>query len=741
MPLTRNPESRRKRTLLIASCLLALMVAASIFQVALRAPQIPIASNLLVLALLNLNAVVFLVLLVILVRNLVKLSFERRHKVIGSRFKAKLVLTFLFLAVAPAILIFIVASNFITTSIEGWFKPQVERPLDQALEVAQAYYQNLEATAVRHGRYIARVAERDGLLAEGNRSALLQLLEEQRDRLGLAAISVIPRGGADETRVTDPVAPAALTSEPPASRVAQGLAGQEITTVTERDDGDLIQAVVPIRSGGREPLGVVVVSTHVSQRLEARLRGISQAFQDYKQLKLLKTPIKGIYVLLFMLMTLIIVVATTWFGLYLARGITDPIQVLAQGTREVSAGNLNYKVLVRADDEIGTLVDSFNQMTSDLASSKAKLEEAYLDLQAKHEEMERRRRYTETVLEAVATGVVSIDAEGRITTVNSAAERMLGVGAAVQGQPAAAVFRHPDFADIAALIGRMARRREPTVEREIHLRRDGHAVTMLASATALRGPDGADMGLVIVLDDLTELLKAQRLAAWREVAQRIAHEIKNPLTPIQLSAQRLRRRLAGDRHPEEKRLLEEATATIIEEVDGLKQLVDEFSRFARMPAPALRTTDLGRLVEAVLVLYRESYPALTLTASLAPDVPPIEVDPNQIRRAVTNLVENAVEAAGPAGEVGVELVWLPASRRARIVVEDAGPGIPPDVRERLFTPYFSTKATGMGLGLPIVHQIVADHGGAIWLEDRAPHGSRFVIELPVGVVAPAPAQV
>jgi two-component system nitrogen regulation sensor histidine kinase NtrY len=287
----------------------------------------------------------------------------------------------------------------------------------------------------------------------------------------------------------------------------------------------------------------------------------------------------------------------------------------------------------------------------------------------------------------------------------------------------------------------MARRREPTVEREVHLRRDGHAVTMVASATALKGLDGADMGMVIVFDDLTELLKAQRLAAWREVAQRIAHEIKNPLTPIQLSAQRLRRRLAGDRHPEEKRLLEEATTTIIQEVDGLKQLVDEFSRFARMPAPSLRPTDLGRLVEAVLVLYRESYPALTITASLAPDLPLIEADPNQIRRAVTNLVENAVEAVGPAGEVSVEVLWMPASRRARIVVGDAGPGIPPDVRERLFTPYFSTKATGMGLGLPIVHQIVADHGGAIWLEDGVPHGSRFVIELPVGLTAPAPAQV
>jgi two-component system, NtrC family, nitrogen regulation sensor histidine kinase NtrY len=480
----------------------------------------------------------------------------------------------------------------------------------------------------------------------------------------------------------------------------------------------------------------------VAQRLENRLRGISQAFQEYKQLKLLKNPIKGIYILLFLLMTLIIVFSATWFGLYLARGITEPIQMLAEATREVAAGNLSYKVQARADDEIGILVDSFNQMTSDLASSKSKLEEAYADLQAKHGEMEMRRSYTETVLGAVATGVVSLDPAGRITTINGAAERMLGIPASsAQGLSASVALRRPDYAEISALIARMARLGEGTVEREVHLRRDGQAITLLASATALKGPDGADMGMVLVFDDLTELLKAQRLAAWREVAQRIAHEIKNPLTPIQLSAQRLRRRLGGDGSAAEKRLLDEATGTIIQEVDGLKQLVDEFSRFARMPALALRSTDLARLLDGVCVLYRESHPALAIKSAFSTDLPPIEVDPNQIKRAVLNLVDNAVEAVGQSGEVLVETLWLAESRRARIMVTDSGPGISTEDKERLFVPYFSTKATGMGLGLAIVHQIVTDHGGSIWVEDNIPQGSRFVIELPAGRLAPAAAPV
>jgi two-component system nitrogen regulation sensor histidine kinase NtrY len=746
MPLTRrlaksDEQERRKRNLLIIGVILVLLVVATIFEVGIRAPQIPFASNLLVFALFNLNLIVFLLLLVLLFRNLVKLYFERRHKVIGARFKAKLVLTFLALALTPGILIFIIASNFITTSIEGWFKPQVERPLDQAMEVAQTYYQTLELTALRHARYMARAAEREGLVEETRREALAAYLAEQQERLGVAAVSVLNRQNQELVHVKNPVLSAVATRDTNTEHVRLALTGQEITTVRELDNGDMIQAVVPIR-GAEGATGVMVVAIHVPQRLEARLRGISQAFQEYKQLKLLKNPIKGIYILLFLLMTLIIVFSATWFGLYLARGITDPIQMLAEGTREVAAGNLKYKVQVRADDEIGILVDSFNRMTGDLAASQAKLEETYRDLQAKHAEVEQRRRYTETVLETVATGVVSLDATGRITTINGAAERLLGLPAAeIQGQPASGVFRPPEYADIATLIQRMGRQREGIVDREVHLRREGQAVVLLASATALRGPHGGYMGMVLAFDDLTELLKAQRLAAWREVAQRIAHEIKNPLTPIQLSAQRLRRRLGGDRRPEEKRLLEEATATIIQEVDGLKQLVDEFSRFARMPALTLKPTDVGRLLEGVVLLYRDSHPGLSIRAAFSSDLPLLEVDPDQIKRAVLNLVDNAVEAVSQTGEVMVEVTWLPDARRARIAVSDNGPGIAAEDKDRLFVPYFSTKPTGMGLGLPIVHQIVTDHGGSIWVEDNPPHGSRFVIELPGERVPAAPAAV
>src|SRR4029450_6756180 len=252
------------------------------------------------------------------------------------------------------------------------------------------------------------------------------------DRLALSAVTLFDRKSNEVLHVKDPAMGAAGTRAIAQGKIAQGLGGQEVTTVQELENGDMIQAVVPVRDLDREVIGSLVVSIHVAQRLENRLRGISQAFQEYKQLKLLKNPIKGIYILLFLLMTLIIVFSATWFGLSLARGITDPIAMLAEGTREVAAGNLKYKVLVRADDEIGTLVDSFNRMTGDLSASQAKAEEAYRDLHAKHTGMEQRRRYTETVLETVATGVVSLDANGHITTINGAAERL-------PGRPAGAV--------------------------------------------------------------------------------------------------------------------------------------------------------------------------------------------------------------------------------------------------------------------------------------------------------------
>ena len=734
MPLL-SDQNRRKRNLVIIAAFLLLIGGATAFDLGIFAPELPVASNIVIFALFNLNLIVLLLLILLLFRNLVKLWLERRQNVIGARFRAKLVLAFLLLSVAPAGLIFLIASNFINKSIEGWFKPQVERPLDQALAVAQTYYTNLERTGLRHGQHIARLIDRDGLLNDDRREMLASFLVEQQDLLSIGTITVVNGGGKELVHVKDPILGDLPTRDLNESQVRRGLAGQEVTTVRELTSGDLIEAVTPIwstRGGPRRVVGAVVIGTHVTERLEQKVRGISQAFLEYKQLKLLKNPIKGIYILLFLLMTLIVVFSFTWFALHLARGITGPIEQLAEGTREIAAGNLAYKVQTRGDDEIGVLVESFNRMTDDLGQSKRQLEEAYIDLQDKHTELEDRRRYMETVLEAITTGVVSFDPLGRVTTINRAAARMFGIAeAASVGQLLEEVFAAPELRDVVTLVQRARRPRSGSAAVQLHLRRGGVTQSLLAAATALRGENSEYAGAVVVFDDLTELLKAQRLAAWREVAQRIAHEIKNPLTPIQLSAQRLRRRLGwGD--DEDHRLVAECTDTIVQEVDGLRRLVDEFSRFARMPAFVPRPTDVRPLIEGVTALYRDSHPGLALTTHHPDDLPLCEVDPDHIKRAVLNLVDNAVEAIGATGgEVVVETLHLADPGRVRIVVSDTGPGIPLEDRDKLFLPHFSTKVTGMGLGLPIVSEIATEHGGTVTVEDNEPHGSRFTIELPV----------
>ncbi|MBI4012064.1 MAG: HAMP domain-containing protein [Candidatus Rokubacteria bacterium] len=725
-----DEREKRKRNLVVIAVVLFLLVTATAVEVGIKAPELPVASNVVVIALFNLNLVVFLLLLVLLFRNLVKLSFERRHKILGSKFKTKLVVAFLSLALAPSIMIFLIASNLINTSIEGWFKLQVERPLDESMRVAQTFYERMQDVALRHGQHIAAVLARDRLLGEERREKLIEFLQYQQEQYGLAGITVYSAGGQEVVHVKDPVLAPSITSAVNMEQVRMALGGRQLSTRKEIANGDLIQGMVPVLASPQDPrvVGTIVVAIHVPERLEAQVRSISQAFQEYKQLKLLKQPIKGIYILLFLLMTLVIVFSVTWFGLYLAKGITVPIQRLAEGTREVAAGNLDYRVSVEADDEVGILVTSFNKMTEDLTSSKTQLERAYTDLQAKHAELIERRRYTETILEAVATGVVSADSAGRVTTVNRAAAQMLGL------DPAAAVGRHyaealagAEYRDLVALIQRMDRFREGSIERQLTVARDGARLTLLTSVTALAGPEREYLGTVLVFDDLTALLSAQRLAAWREVAQRIAHEIKNPLTPIQLSAQRLRRRLAG-RLADDGGVLEECTGTIIGEVEGLRRLVDEFSRFARMPALAPTPTDLHRLVEGVVALYGETHPAVTLRTELAPDLPVLEADGDQLKRALLNLLDNAVEAG--ATDVLLATRWDRAAGRVEVVVADNGPGVAAEVRDKLFLPYFSTKTTGMGLGLPIVHQIVTDHGGHVRVEGNRPKGSRFVIDLP-----------
>ena len=490
----------------------------------------------------------------------------------------------------------------------------------------------------------------------------------------------------------------------------------------------LLRVAHPIDAGAGVT-GVVVASEYLAGSLAERSRRMTQAYEDYTQLRVLRQPLAGVYVSFFVMVTLFILVGSTWLGLYLAKRITRPVQALSEAAREIGAGHYDHRIQHEAADEFGAMVDAFNAMAAEVASSRRRLERASLDLERKHREGESRRRYIEAVVERIATGVVSIDRSGRIGTINSAAARLLELDVTAAGRPAVDVFGRPDLAPVNQLLDQSARARTDSLAQEITLVRDGRERHLAAVATRVPGPDDGYDGTVLVIDDVTPLIRAQKVAAWREVARRLAHEIKNPLTPIQLSAERLRRKL-GDLEPEGQALLAECTTTIIGEVESLKALVDEFSQFARMPAPRAVPTDLAGLLDETLALYDGLFADVRFVRRFDPSIQDARLDPEQIKRVLVNLIDNAIEAMGRHGSIVVETARDRPNGFIRITVADDGPGIPAGEQEKLFLPYYSTKGRGSGLGLAIVRRIVAEHGGSVDVADNVPKGTRFTIELP-----------
>jgi two-component system nitrogen regulation sensor histidine kinase NtrY len=493
--------------------------------------------------------------------------------------------------------------------------------------------------------------------------------------------------------------------------------------------GDLLHAAAIIRTKEGRATGVVVATAYLTGDLAARSRRMTQAFESYNQLRVLKRPLTGLYLSFFVMVTLLILFGATWMGSYLAKRITRPVLMLSAAAREIGAGRLDQRVEPQSNDEFGSLVEAFNAMASELATSRRKVDRGTIELERKHVEVEGRRRYIETILERIATGVVSVDAGGAITTINSAAARLLSLDRQIVGQPALAVFDRADLQPFGALIASAGRGKAEPTAHEIALAREGQELHLGAIATPLVGDTGAPDGVVLVLDDVTPLIRAQKVAAWREVARRLAHEIKNPLTPIQLSAERLRRHFSGA-PLQVKALVDECTQTIVGEVESLKGLVDEFSQFARMPSPRTVPTDLGQLITDTVALYNGIFTDVHIEQRFAPGIPLVRLDPEQVRRVIINLVDNAIEAMERRGQIVVETQRDAANSVVRVLVADNGPGIPPAEREKLFLPYYSTKRRGSGLGLAIVRRIIAEHGGSIEAGDNTPRGTRFTIELP-----------
>jgi two-component system nitrogen regulation sensor histidine kinase NtrY len=688
-------------------------------------------------------ALVVLGLVAVLIRNLIKLLVERRKGVLGSRFRTKLVFIFLGLVLVPSIALFYAATNLIRNVNENLFAEPLEAMTSDSKSLLDAFTQIQRRDCAR---FAARIAEEVGerRLLDSDRTLELEarsgawLLENGLDFVALHRSGGSGEAGPRFVRVAPPGETPRLASDDELVRVPEEFLERVLDEGAPHHRLDRLgsaqkaSAAAPVRSwASAQIVGVVVVGRYIEPETAQAAERINGAFKEYRKALKKRPELERVYLLLFATLAALVLFAATWTGLYLARQITVPIQALAEGTLAISSGNLEHRVTARAADEIGYLIDSFNRMTDELRSNREAIDSSRRQLESSNRELEERRQYIEQLLEHVPAGVLSLDAEGRITTMNRAAHRLLALDPARPrtGLTPRDVFLDETLRPLVHAIEDLPKNEAVSQVREVELLIEGRPVHLAVNLSTRRDAGGRLQGALVVIEDLTPLFRAQRTAAWREVARRIAHEIKNPLTPIQLSAERILKtfREGAQDYP---RIVKEGVSTIVGEVGTLKTLVDEFSRFARMPGVSPAPTDPNAVVESAAALYDGIHPGVTLVKDLEPGLPPASLDAAQLKRALVNLIDNAIAAMEGTGTIALRTRLLPEERILRIEVADDGPGIAAEDKERLFVPYFSTKKRGTGLGLAIVNRIVSDHSGFIRVEDNRPKGARFVIDLP-----------
>jgi two-component system nitrogen regulation sensor histidine kinase NtrY len=728
-PLTPEQEKKKRRRELYVALVAAILIGLIFLvesEIARSAEDIPFAGHLLLFALLSIVTLLLILVIFFLIRNLFKLVFERRRRVLGSRLKTRLTLAFVALTLVPTVVLFIASAGVLHTTIESWFQTQVEESLQSSLVVAQAYYQNASEKAANAATRLASLVTSQSLFDASHRDRLGAVIESSRAAEGLSSVQIYFRHGSEPVTIKDPTLKDIAIPVPVPSFLKIAFNGEKTSKIIPLDTGgDIISGIAPVRNDRTGAVeAALVVDYFIPTSLAGRLFSISNAFGDYQEAKRMKGPVKTIYVLILLMVALLVMFIGFWFGMTMARDITDPILGLAEGTEKIAAGDLEVYIEPTADDELGVLVRSFNKMTADLRKGRAELMRVNTDLES-------RRKYMETVLKNVAAGVLSVDAEGKVTTINSSAVRLLGI---IETQPLGRqlleLLPAVSGAAVEEILEHLGPSETGSIEQEITISFPENAISLICFANSLKDEDGRDLGVVLVFEDMTYLVKAQRMAAWREVARRIAHEIKNPLTPIQLNAQRIRRKYMsalGD----DTATLDQCTRTIIDQVEQLKNMVNEFSKFARMPSANPVPNDLNSLIQEAVNLYRPANDSVSFSFSADPSVPVFDLDREQIKRVMVNLLDNAAAAARPDGRVSVRTTYDGELSIASIEVSDSGRGIDPKDRDRLFEPYFSRRPGGTGLGLTIVSTIVSDHNGFIRVKDNPGGGAKFIIELPV----------
>jgi PAS domain S-box-containing protein len=731
--MTSTTSSQRRR-LLIAGVVLTLLLAAVFTLGSLDTPFDPRnwRENLTLYAVSSFITAALIVFLLILFRTLFRLWAEHSREQLGARFKTKMVVGAVAISLLPVLFMFFVSYSLLNRTLARWFP----RPIEIAAEQSRALQQEMSRAEFERLTKLASIWDLSPNVAQP------QSKNPQNDRCNFvdAYWQLNPNGSI--VPFVDCARRSASNSQPtPAANDPSPAFVQKLPSGAE-----VWRTATTLYLAGhsrQNATGTIYVARAVPSDFLDRLNEIQKQFLAYDQEKQNLRTVKRQLLLILSFFTVLLLSSVLWVALYLAKQVTVPIQALAEGTREISSGNFDYQVPEQTHDELGVLVRSFNTMTTQLRDSRSQIDQFTRNLQQAVLELERRRQLIETVLENIPTGVLSLDPDGNILRANPSVVEIFGASSK-DARSIEDLFGAEDARAIRYLFRRALR--TGVVSRELEIIAAGRVMHAAVTVSSL-GPRRANSGFVLVLDDLTELLRAQKAAAWQEVARRIAHEIKNPLTPIQLSAQRLSRYLekrneAGDsapRDPELTRLVEESSRLIEREVGTLAALVNEFSQFVRFPSAKFDSADVNNIVREAIEVFANRLDGITLSTSFAAQPPAIRADAPLLRSVIINLIDNAAEAleSSPVKNISVETRSNADLDSVEIVVTDTGHGISPQDKDKLFLPHFSTKDRGTGLGLAIAARIVAEHGGGIRVEDNSPVGSRFILELPAADVSVA----
>ena len=693
-----------------------------------------LSSTVLMFILINTNLLLLLALILLVFRNLAKLYYEKKNNILGSKLKTRLIAAFIVLALLPTTVLFFFSIQFISTSIAFWFNTPVEQTLDSSLVVGQKLYEYIEEKNEFFAKRAAFQIDSRKLLDKKNEKKLTRYSQVIQRAFNRHAVEIYTP---DAKRVSLSLANeleslhfGLLTSDD----LTDIPVGEFSHTISQNikegeGEGELLRtiAAIPFGIDPKKARAFVVITTLVSPELSQSLQAILKGVKEYHQLKLAKKPAQISYYIALSIVALLVVFCAIWFGFQLAKSITIPIMKFAEGTKRVTDGDLNYQIDFETDDEIGTLIKSFNLMTKQLATGREQIALSGEMLKRQNAELEESRQYIEIVLKNISAGVISIDNRGTIKTINKAAESMLDINSRDILNKNFKVVLKNDYLQIANKIYDQAAQGNETLEIPLSATVSGTPKHFSLNFNTLKDDLDKNVGAVLVFDDVTELEKAQRVAAWREVARRIAHEVKNPLTPIKLSAQRLKRKYGKTINDE---IFVNCADTIVEHVDLIRNLVNQFSAFAKFPDANVAQCRIENIILETIALYKEGLENVDIRSRFAPNIPILKLGHQHMKQAFINLMDNAVYAVNKNGMILFDVSYDEILKIVRIEIVDNGKGISDKEKTKLFEPYFSTKKSGMGLGLAIVHSIISDHNGVIRVQDNKPKGAKFIIELP-----------